>query len=281
MEITDIRTLLERRLDGLIAAGDLPGLVDRASRDRFVACIDQSLVDHDAIRNGQNLPKALRGPAAPFQPFNEIKRLAATDWDEAFWLTFLATHIGWDRPDSVGALYRSLDEGEAWTWTRVSADGGEAFARWADENSEALHRLAPFGNHRKYQSHRPPARSATSKVVRSFIPWALRYGPRIRQRCTDFGELYRSLAPVNGLGRTGRFDVLRVTGLLGLAELRPDRCYFRGSSGPRIGARLLFGGKDEPFEWLEARALRLSRDLGLDLQNVEDSVCQWQKGIGA
>ena len=117
------------KLVPLVARGDLPGLSDPASLERFVECIEQSLIDHAAIRAGKNLPKATRGPGPEFEPFAEIKRLAEDDWHEAIWLAALATAVGWDRPESIGQLRRGMYQGEPWTWTRVVADGPPAGLR--------------------------------------------------------------------------------------------------------------------------------------------------------
>ena len=95
-----------------------------------------------------------------------------------------------------------------------------------------------------------------------------------------FDQLYRSLDAVTGFGRTARYDFVRLLGLLELAEVWPGRCYLDQASGPRSGAARMFLGRGPegvPTPWLEERCSELARGLGVDLQAVEDAVCNWQK----
>ena len=266
------------KLVPLVARGDLPGLSDPASLERFVECIEQSLIDHAAIRAGKNLPKATRGPGPEFEPFAEIKRLAEDDWHEAIWLAALATAVGWDRPESIGQLRRGMYQGEPWTWTRVVADGGREMAHWIDANSEELHQVAKFGDHRAYQSHRATSPTSTGKVVASLAGWLESSWSELHPNTIDFDRLYHSMEPAVGFGRTARFDFLRLVGLLGLAPIEPEKCYFEASSGPQRGARLLFGLPDAGPVELERRAAGLCHALGVSAQIAEDTCCQWQKG---
>jgi hypothetical protein len=95
-----------------------------------------------------------------------------------------------------------------------------------------------------------------------------------------FDALFRSLEPVLGFGRTGRHDFLGLLGLLGLVNLRPGRCYLEGASGPLRGAALMFLGREpdgEPVNRLEAQCRALARCLGVEIQVVEETLCEWQK----
>jgi hypothetical protein len=145
-------------------------------------------------------------------------------------------------------------------------------------------RLAPFGNHRKYLSHNPAVPVSTAWVARSYVSWA-RSGLNQLLDQHDapeeaFDALFRSLEPVLGFGRTGQHDFLRLLGLLGLANLRPGRCYLKGASGPLRGAALMFLGREpdgEPVDRLEARCRGLANCLGVEIQVVEETLCEWQK----
>ncbi|MCC6959515.1 MAG: hypothetical protein IT301_06675 [Dehalococcoidia bacterium] len=266
------------RLTRIVEEGLLPGLAEPDALNRFADCIEQSLADHAAIRAGKNLPKATRGPGPEFAPFAEVKELAAKDWREAVWLAGIATLIGWDRPESIGQLYNGMYRNDAWTWARVSADGGKAMAEWIGANAELLHKVAPFGSHRAYQSHRPGSPTSTGRVVRSLVAWLKANPHELHPETSDFDRLFHALEPVSGFGRTARFDLARLLGLLGLAPLEPKQCFFQGSSGPQRGARLVFRLHDGLFARLEEEARGLGRVLGLSAQIVEDVCCQWQKG---
>ncbi|MGD9933426.1 MAG: hypothetical protein AB7T37_06880 [Dehalococcoidia bacterium] len=250
-------------------------MAEAASRERFARCVEESARLLDLLRSGENVPDAVLPAGTEPRPLRvAISHRQRGDLAEAAWLGFLVTHLGWDRPASSLAVYRAGGESSRWTWREVSRDGGEEMARWVASNAEWLHVAAPFGNHRKYQSHRPTAPTGTPAVVRSFVPWLREHQSRLAS--AGFGDLYRSLDRVAGMGRTARYDYLRLLGLLGIAPLEADACYFAGASGPRAGAARMFGKGLRPAE-LEAGAKRLASHLGVELQAVEDALCQWQK----
>lgn len=270
------RSAWRARLTGVVQHGLLPGLAE-PDFDRFADCIEQSLADHAAIRADKNLPKATRGPGPEFAPFAEVKELAAKDWREAVWLAGIATLIGWDRPESIGQLYNAMYTGEPWIWARVAADGGNTMAEWIDAHAETLHHVAKFGDHRRYQSHRPTSPTGTGRAVRSLATWVTANLHALRPETSDFDQLYHALEPVVGFGRTARFDLVRLLGLLGLAPLEPKLCYFLGSSGPQRGARRFFGMPHATCDELEARAREVEAALGLTPMLLEDVLCQASK----
>jgi len=125
--------------------------------------------------------------------------------------------------------------------------------------------------------------------LRSFLCWS--HGSPARRidgiiaRARDaehaFERLYNSF-DVYRFGRTARYDFARLLANLD-ARLRPGRCYLQGASGPRRGAALLFLGRpwarDSELPALEERCRELARVCGLDLQVIEDAICQWQKAL--
>ena len=125
---------------------------------------------------------------------------------------------------------------------------------------------------------------STAWVARSYVSWASNglnrlLGPHDAPE-EAFDALFRSFEPVLGFGRTGRHDFLRLLGLLGLANLRPGRCYLKGASGPLRGAALMFLGREpdgESIDRLEARCRGLANCLGVEIQVVEETLCEWQK----
>ena len=94
-----------------------------------------------------------------------------------------------------------------------------------------------------------------------------------------FDYCYHSMN-VARFGRLGRFDYLCLLGRLGLVPITPGRPYLKGATGPLSGARLLFGGALTaaiPWATLEDRILDLDAVLGVGMQVMEDSLCNWQK----
>lgn len=61
-----------------------------------------------------------------------------------------------------------------------------------------------------------------------------------------------------------------------IAPIFPDKAYIAESTGPKMGARLLFGN-GLTVGGLEAACSNLSDHLGVSPQAVEDSLCNWQK----
>ena len=95
-----------------------------------------------------------------------------------------------------------------------------------------------------------------------------------------FDYLYNSMDAVKRFGRLAKFDYLTMLGKLGLAPIEPGSAYLNGATGPLRGARLLFVGNANAkngAKELEARLLDLDLQLGVGMQVLEDSLCNWQK----
>ena len=87
---------------------------------------------------------------------------------------------------------------------------------------------------------------------------------------------------VISFGRTARFDYLTMVGKLSLENIEPDSTYMSGATGPKSGARLLFGGsvaaqitEGELVEYLNELEAHLGLYFGM--QVLEDALCNWQK----
>lgn len=266
----------------------LPGLGSAVALERLIDKLDWSSQTRHRLLTGEPLPEAKRFSTTGYNPLGEAReRYLAGDRDEAIWLYFVATLIGWERSDSVDRFLCTLHGDERATWRQVAADGAIASSR-IEASAEALRREAPFGNHRKYETHRGARGSAW--VVRSFIRWA-GSSPSARidsivcgassQECA-FDLLYRSLDDVYRFGRTARYDFSRLLANLD-SRLKPGGCYLQGSSGPRRGVALLFLGRPSArrseLSSLEEHCRELASVCDVDLQVIEDAICQWQKEI--
>ena len=96
-----------------------------------------------------------------------------------------------------------------------------------------------------------------------------------------FDYLYCSMTEVMSFGRMAKFDYLTMIGKLGLAQIEPGSTYLEGSTGPAVGARLLFsGGNATPLSDLDSRSVELGDALGVGMQVMEDALCNWQKNPG-
>lgn len=99
-----------------------------------------------------------------------------------------------------------------------------------------------------------------------------------------FEALYGSMDAVRRFGRLGKFDFLTMLGKLGIAPVEPGSAFLKGATGPLGGARLLMGGRiDAPMSAssLDVKLSELGRRLGLGMQVLEDSLCNWQKSPDA
>lgn len=85
---------------------------------------------------------------------------------------------------------------------------------------------------------------------------------------------------VKRFGRTGRFDYLTMMAKLGIWDVDPPHPYFGNATGPVQGASLLFTNaraETLPRAILNACVVQLGDDLGVNMQVMEDSLCNWQK----
>lgn len=65
-----------------------------------------------------------------------------------------------------------------------------------------------------------------------------------------------------------------------ITPIQPDLAYLTQATGPLRGARLLFGGATNSnilATTLDAWLVELDSHLGLGMQVLEDSLCNWQK----
>lgn len=206
------------------------------------------------------------------------------DLDEAIWRSFLAAHFGRSSAnaaiagqiESAAILLCGFGSEPKWAWNKVVARP-KRFRNWLYDHSDDLTSLS-FGNHRKYESHKP---DLLWVVFESFFDMANDYGGpagivAVDADCDDqFHMLYRRLSSLHQFGRTGRFDFLVMLLDLGLISAEPQSCYLRGATGPRKGAVRLWGKRG--IGELEKLAVELSERVGVSPVVVEDALCNWQK----
>jgi hypothetical protein len=184
-------------------------------------------------------------------------------------------------------VYGRLGDGGRWDWASTSA-APEEFREWLHAHQTELRRPgAWFGNHRKRESLEAYAASGTGAVVSSYIQWiapprthAELFGEAVQLQRDDrqkaFDYLYKSMKAVHRFGRLAKFDYLTMVGKLDLAPIEPGSAYLNGATGPIKGARLLFG-ETLAVAVLDYWLVELDTYLGVGMQVLEDSVCNWQK----
>lgn len=219
------------------------------------------------------------------------------DLNEAFWLTFLATHCG--KHEIYGwrlasALYGGFSVPSKWTWVEVSADP-DSFIRWLDENRQMFltrDNHYHFSNHRKYESLDVQRRFHTGLIVKSYVDWISNFGDhsKLLRNMHDkvgqhpevlFDQLYTEVSNnVLRFGRLGTFDFLCMLGKLNLAPIEPGSTYIKTATGPKQGAMFLIEGNRngcKQVKELEDTLKRLAQQLEIGMQELEDALCNWQK----
>lgn len=255
----------------------------------------KALVNSD-IGKSDNAEWAYGNPYSPhFDPIKAIVSLKETDFDEACWLVFLLIYTD-DSTTRDWAFVRQLYSGIGFDLGRQKSDSKPYRLTWERLNqspnlqiqqleslSNHLAQLTPkpkFGHHRAYESL-----AQLPAVFSSYIGFINAQGGHqalFKPSHADidkhdyFQALYSLVRQhIYRFGRLSTFEYLCLLGKLGLADVEPDCCYIAEASGPKQGAKLLFGLLSN--EQLEAHAVGLADYLEIGYQSVEAGLCHWQK----
>lgn len=291
---------IARRFDLALRSFDaqarpLPGIRHPPNREAFLEQLLESIhrINYATLISTRSVSPLRADPSSNL--FYPLK--AAILWkrrgqlDEAFWFVFLFVHFGKNARTGFALarqIYGALGKGPHWTWDRVSADP-HAFRSWLAANRGRI--TGSFGNHRKYESLDANSPNGTGEAVESYVRWISTFGGHgnlILTARREAGEdsklmfdwLYRSMGAVARFGRTAKFDFLTMVAKIGLAPIEPGSTYMEGATGPFAGACLLFGGRRTTRYSradLDAWLVELGNHLGVGMQALEDSLCNWQK----
>lgn len=275
----------------------LPGIANPQHREVFIKQIIDSVrrieyVSQIASR-GICAQRADPHNAALFDPLRAaLLHKSQGNIDEACWLIFLLTHFGKHHSSGwrfVREVYGKLGEQPYWTWQEVSADP-QAFRAWLRASTFHLMRGASrgFGNHRKYTSMDADKPNGTGAAVQTYVEWVLHFGDHTQLFNNALGQsgadpkrtfdwLYRSMSVVRSFARLGKFDYLTMLGKTGLAPIDPAYAYLAGSSGPKAGANRMYQGLGLSTAQKEGRLRELADHLNVNMQVIEDSLCNWNK----
>jgi Alpha-glutamyl/putrescinyl thymine pyrophosphorylase clade 3 len=276
----------------------LPGIEAGTARESFLEQLAESLrrVDYYTAIEQRHISPLRADAASPlFDPIKAALLFKRTgEFDEACWMVFVAVHFGKNRlsgwrlaRDVIGRLGKA----PSWTWRRISRRV-TAFRQWLHgasarlRSEDGVHRA--FGNHRKYQSLGGWTGNGTGEAVASYVEWVgpskshrVVFDEALRRSANDprqaFDDLYRSMTQVRSFGRTARFDYLTMLANLGLVGIEPGSTYMAGATGPHTGARLLFQDRIATRPLLDRRLVRLGEHLGVPMNVIEDTLCNWQK----
>lgn len=276
----------------------LPGISAFENKSTLVKQMIESIrrVEYVAAISRRDISADRADPRSEhFDPIRAaVLKRQSGDIEEACWLVFLATHFG--KASSTGwqlikDVYGALGGNHTWNWARVSFDP-TAMSNWIGRNQITLRSNGrKFGNHRKYESLDPTKSNWTGEVIESYVNWVMQYGSHVElfnnalnqfngNEKLAFRTLYRSMNEVKRFGRTGKFDYLTMIAKVGISNIDADSTYMSEATGPLKGARLLFGGRTTAnlsATMLEQKVQELETVLGVGMQVIEDSLCNWQK----
>ncbi|TBY02088.1 hypothetical protein [Rhizobium laguerreae] len=215
------------------------------------------------------------------------------NYDEAWWLAFLATHFGKHIDDGwrlTQDFYGAFGTRPAWTWATVSSNVADLYD-WLDQHwpgllGDGVSRR--FSNHRKYESKSPTQMKA---VLGSYINFVSAFGNHQtlvqdvhrtvgQHPHAGFHEFYKRMGAVKRFGRLGTFDFLTMLGKLGIAPIEPGMAYLADATGPLKGMKqFVFGDPDANADSAELEGIldKLDGQLQVGKQVLEDALCNWQK----
>ncbi|NKA93506.1 hypothetical protein GO283_01988 [Ralstonia solanacearum] len=275
----------------------LPGIPSADERSALVAQMVDSVARINYVKTIAARPISPRRldpkDAVMFDPLRAaIFYMRNGNEEEAFWLVFLFVLCGKHLKKGYGLLrmvYGAYNDKFVWTWKKFTSNPNQ-FSIWFHQHIEAIEKEKanfPFGNHRKFESRRK-----LNIVLESYAAWICTHGSHRAFMAAAtakvgndpkvlFDYLYKSMKAVTQFGRTGKFDYLTMIGKIGLLDIEPPSAYMVDATGPETGARLLFSGTVEDMtlskRTLDQLSVDLEKTLGVGMQVIEDSLCNWQK----
>ena len=275
----------------------LPGLSEDGALDALVHQMVDSQRKIDRVkRMASRMPDRRRTMpnSKVFDPeLAAIYHLRNGDIDEAWWLTFLSVHFGRhgiDDWDLCALIYGGHGRDPYWTWKKICKEPSD-FRPWLQSLVNTRNSPFPrFGNHRKYESIKSEKKGLAT-VIESYVAMVSQYSDHsgwlrcAKERASNdpkrtFRELYNDCSAISRFGRLAKFDFLTLAEKIGLADIEADALYLSNATGPKRGAKLLFHGSRDASvsnSQLENEAQELGLALGLGMQAMEDSICNWQK----
>ena len=278
----------------------LHGIQNAKRRDVFVQQVIESIRRVDYVARVKEMEISERRANPNDELFDPLKAAMLFQRighvDEAFWMVFLFIHFGKHRTCGwrfARLVFGRLGSQYRWDWAATSTDP-EAFREWLHSHKDQIRSPnvpGGFGNHRRYQSLDAYSNAGTGAAFQTYVEWIgpqRTHAAKIEQVLAQhqysprdaFRALYHSMASVASFGRLARFEYLAMLGKLGLARIEPDSAYLQGATGPLQGARLLFEIQGSALQ-LDRWLVELEAHLGVGMQVLEDSLCNWQKSPDA
>ena len=231
--------------------------------------------------------------SAFFDPVKAILYWQSIDIAESLWLAFLLIHVGdspqlqlqgnrqsqWQYLRLLYGNFSGADEPSKplLSWATMTANP-QVVVEWVRE-CQSNQISFKFGKHRKYESIKQ-----LPQVVDSYGHWLADIGGvanltngGIQQDLSDeqrFAHWYKTLN-IYRFGRLAKFEFLSLLGYLKVLAIKADHCYLTKATGPKRGAKLLFGHYTTDPQ-LERLAVQTAEAIGVDYAVFEAALCHWQ-----
>lgn len=231
--------------------------------------------------------------SAFFDPVKAILYWQNFDIAESLWLAFLLIHVG-DSPhlqlqdncqsqwQYLRLLYGNFSGADqpnkpllSWATMTVNPQVVVEWVRECQSNQISF----KFGKHRKYESIKQ-----LPQVVDSYGHWLADIGgvANLTNRAMQqdlsneqrFAHWYKTLN-IYRFGRLAKFEFLSLLGYLKVLPIKADHCYLTKATGPKRGAKLLFGHYITDLQ-LERLAVQTAEAIGVDYAVFEAALCHWQ-----
>lgn len=250
--MSDIDAKLKTFCEGVRS---MPGIQDMNERRLLASDISQSLQRHLKLleKSKSTVPDYVIEPGCiQFNPFNTaISYQQLGNEMEAWWLIFLAcwfgenSRTGWKLLYSV---YNGLNSGKTWNWQAVADDPAE-FSQWLQQQQPYLKRAGLLGDNHKKKVFDVCRAEKASQVLSKFIYWwASNYNDIIGKsnlHCVlspglNFRFLYQALSEGIDINPLLHYRLLTWAGILGVANVEPDRPFLVNGSSYKKSARQMF-----------------------------------------
>lgn len=246
---------------------------DSISRVRYYEAVSNRSIDIRTTDPNDSL----------FDPIKAIIYYRNKNYDEACWLAFLLAYTSESYPSKwyfTRKLYAGLDNKLTWNYVNTNRNVIQKIA----QSLEQANPKPKFGKHRPYASLKH-----MQITIGNYIDLVDFHGGHrnlfknneSHESLEDaFRKLYNILSTgIYGFARLSTFDFISILYKSELADVKADSCYIKGSTGPKRGAKLLFGSNLTTND-LEQHSLELANYLGIGYQEMEDALCNWQKSHG-
>lgn len=240
---------------------DLKGLVCENDIDEFVTIISDSIKKVSWIIESKPVdfqfnPQAI---SEEYFPYGWVKHLLAkNDSDEACWLLFLISYVGYNSKSKwnlLKGIYTALDAQEIWSWERINGNVKD-FQNWLIKNQVLLYQNGNLGDNYKHPVMDMHKATTMAKDIENYVFYMAEFSNHAEffanantqfnsQPDLKFNYLLSSLNKNLRSNNLVHYNYLNLIDFLDITELSPNSFYLNDSSFVKRSAKLLMLGKNK------------------------------------